>query len=366
MHRSTLLRLGAAATVTTAVLASAACSGGDEPKPTTTPTPTASAPTVAERTARPNLIFAPDNAYRLDISKAPVAKDSAAQIKNLMGQITPNYSGHVAFNAHQFNSSMFVADAKTPKVRVRYTDCQGNGLSPDIYGGKKYFVDVPIPENAKPSTGTDKALTIYSPATDQLWEFWIAEKGKKRGQWSACWGGRIDNASTSRTATFTYPYGTSASGIATVATTISIAEAQALKIDHAVQLFLIQTRKGVAYYPANRNDGQYSGKGAIAFGTRLRLPASVDVEKLDMPPLAKAIARAAQKYGFMVNETSGAVAVGAESPNRIMSTGKPDPWPAIYRGVQEYDILKDFPWSKLQVVEPGYGAPAGVQKVLTQ
>lgn len=366
MRRSLAIATGSAL-----VLTAAACSGSSSSENSTSSTSTSASaaptPSIAEKTAHMSLIFGPNNVFRQDISKAPLDPESKAQMKNLMGQITPNYSGQVAFNAYRFNSSMFVADAKTKRVKVNFNNCQKKPSTPDgLFNGPKYFVDVPIPENAKPSTGTDKALAIWDPTTDKFWEFWIAERNPKNKQWSACWGGRIDNVSKASRGTFAFPYGTSASGLATVGSTITIAEAKALKIEHAMQLFLIYTKAGQTVYPANRNDGLSTEPGAIALGTRLRLPASVDVEKLEITPLAKAVARAAQKYGFMVNETAGAVAVGAESPNSYVAAGKPDPWPGIFKGVADYDILKGFPWDKLEVVQHGYGAPAGEKKVWEQ
>ena len=46
-----------------------------------------------------------------------------------------------------------------------------------------------------------------------------------------------------------------------------------------------------------------------------------------------------------------------------MAAGQPDPWEAILAGTGEWDVLKGFPWSRLQVIEPGYGAPAGTAKI---
>lgn len=359
-----LARLVAAAGCA-ALVGLSACADGDRAP---SPTHTSSSPAVptAQKAARASLIFGPDNAFRQDISKAPVARDSAALVKHLMSQITPNYGGQVTFNAHEFNSSMYVADAQTPTQTIAFDDCQDKGATPPgLLTGPKYFVNVPVPAGARQSEGTDGALTVWSPSRDQLWEFWVAKKGRT-GRWSACWGGRIDHVSAARRGVFPAPFGASASGLATVGSMVTIEEARARQIEHAVQLAILYLKAGQAVYPANRSDGTDTDPAAIPMGTRLRLPRSVDVESLDLSPVGKAVARAAQTYGFLVTETSGAVAVGAESPNAAQAAGKGDPWRAILGDTQDWDVLKGFPWARLEVVQPGYGAPAGTDAVVTR
>ena len=55
-------------------------------------------------------------------------------------------------------------------------------------------------------------------------------------------------------------------------------------------------------------------------GTRFRLDPSVNVDKLQLHPVAKMVARAAQTYGFIVTDQSGAVAVVTAPPRRVSIT----------------------------------------------
>lgn len=53
---------------------------------------------------------------------------------------------------------------------------------------------VPIPDHAMPALGTDSEMVVWQPETDTIWEMWVAEKDAN-GNWSACYGGRMENAS---------------------------------------------------------------------------------------------------------------------------------------------------------------------------
>lgn len=322
---------------------------GDTGEPTPAPTAAPSAtPTAGQRGVYPQ--FAPGNVFDVDVSDEPVDPNSAAMIQGLVGQITPHYGGIAALNAREYNPVLYVVDETTPRVTLTFDDCQDKGYTPDgLFDGPKYFVDVPVPTDAQVAKGDDSTITLWSPATDQLWEFWVMNR-LPSGGWSACWGGRIDQVSANP-GYFPSPYGVSASGLVTVGSMITLAEARARRIDHAMALALIAPARWDRWrYPAQRSDGTDSSPDAIPQGARLRLDPSIDVATLGLTPLGEAIARAAQKYGFIVVDTAAAVAVMAESglPDRAR-TGS-DPWTPILSGVPAYEQLKGFPWSRMQVL----------------
>jgi hypothetical protein len=95
----------------------------------------------------------------------------------------------------------------------------------------------------------------------------------------------------------------------------------------------------------------------IPEGLRFRLDPTVDVGAMRMQPVAKTIARAAQTYGFVVWDKAGAVTLRAENPKRLTTMGLPDPYPAIWNGTPTYEMLRGFPWEKLQFLPMNYGRP---------
>lgn len=332
---------------------------GGDPTPDATHSP--EAPDTAAKEQRPSLIFGdrPHNPYLLDVSDAPVDPNSRYYMDDIRGQIAAN-AGFVPINTEHFNSGFAVADEQTPTVDVAFDNCQKKPDTPvGLYDGPAHFSDVPIPADAEPAKGTDGALAIWEPSTDRMWEFWQAQK-RSDGSWQACWGGRIDNVSSSD-GLFPYPYGTSASGLATVGSMISLAEAEAGQIDHALYIGLLSIAQDKVIPPANRTDGTSSEPSAPPMGARLRLDPDVDLDALDLTPLGRAVAEAAKRYGFIVSETSHTVAIGAESGLAIEQATGEDPWEPLLAGVPWYEQLRDFPWDRVQVIQLGYGSQQTTQ-----
>jgi len=296
-------------------------------------------------------------AWTADVSRAPLHPNSRAMASNLAQQVSSRYGGVAAFNVWQYNTAKYTVPASQRRVNVAFHDCQGKGYTPSsLYGPGGHFTSVPIPDNAVPATGTDGQLTIHSPSTDQLWEFWKARKSGST--WSACWGGRIDKVSQSP-GFFRDGMGASASGLAVSMGAITVAEARARRIDHAMSLAVPSIGHWRTWsYPAQRSDGSDTRSAALPMGTRLRLDPSVDVSALRLHPVAADIARAAQKYGFVVTDTSGAVAVTAESGEPFRATTGGNPWYGILGSTKHYSVMERFPWDKLQVVQKDWGKPA--------
>jgi len=294
------------------------------------------------------------NPFALDVSGAPTEGNSAQMVADLVPQVTNNWGGVAAFNATRYNASVNVASPDDPKVKVTFDDCQNKGATPaGLYDGHKMFLDVPMPANLRASEGTDKSVTIYQPSSDKLWEFWVTKNIDNAGRsgFSACWGGRIDDVSKS-SGQHTEYFGSSASGLAQPGSMVTVAEAKAGKINHAIGLALMRTRAGTQWWPAVRNDGNTPGDNVIPEGARLRLKPGADLNGLT--PLGKTIGEAAKKYGFLVVDTSGAVAVaGQDAPT---ADGKGSRWDTeVFGGVPDYQQLKGFPWDQLEVVQAGYG-----------
>jgi hypothetical protein len=304
-------------------------------------------------------VFGPASEWKRDVSAAPLAVNSAEMVQGLVKQVATHY-GTAAFNANQYSTTFFVAKPGTPRKDVKFNDCQGKGYVPsqlhDPAQGA-HFKDVPIPDEAVPAAGTDSELTVWDPATDQLWEFWVAKK--RTDGWYACWGGRIDRVSTSP-GFFPNRMGATATSLPNAGGMVGLAEARAGRIDHALSLQLVDLEHfTVVSYPAQRSDGWNPEKvpRRIPEGTRLRLDPGVDVDALNLHPLAKLIAKAAQKYGFIVTDRSGAVAVLGESGAPEQARTGTDPWQALLKGTPGYAMMRNFPWHKLQALPHNHGKP---------
>jgi hypothetical protein len=326
------------------------------PGPNLAVEPKTGAVTEAASTLVEGYPFGPSSVWRSVIRDAPLARNSAAMVNHLAGTVSDRYGGVAAFNAYQYNNSYYVAAPGTRRVDVAFHDCQGKGHTPGgLSGHGGHFTDVPIPDGAVPSPGDDKALSIYAPETDQLWEFWVVERTDDG--WSACWGGRIDNVSRNP-GYFSDGFGATATGLAGTGGMVRLADVRSGRIEHAMALAIPNPRIWYEFsWPAQRSDGWDENPDAAPEGTRLRLDPSIDVSTLGLHPVATMIAEAAQEYGFIVVDKAGSVSVIAESGAPEQAATGVDPWAVLLVGSQVYDVLAGFPWDRLQALPRDYGKP---------
>lgn len=309
---------------------------------------TSSDPATAVPNPAPPLVrLRPGSFWTQKVGGMPVSADSATTMAPIVNDVRVRFGGIAAVNAYQYNASLAVATPTTPKVRVGFHDCQLKGSVPSgLYDGPAHFVDVPVPADARPAAGTDGELTVYDPAADKVWEFWQMRRASSGG-WEACWGGRIDDVSTTD-GVFPGSYGVSASGLLVASGVVSIAEAKRGRIEHAVGLGVLDAARLPAL-PATRADGTLTEPTAVREGQRLRLDPSIDVSTLGLTPFGQMVAKAAQEYGFVVVERSGAVGIGTESGASEKARTGIDPWDHLLGG-PAYAALQGFPWDRVQAL----------------
>ena len=162
--------------------------------------------------------------------------------------------------------------------------------------------------------------------------------------------GRADQNVSRNPGYFTNPpdWGIAASSLALLGGTIRISDLRAGHIDHALAISIPHARAGVVAWPAQRTDGNLNSPDAIPEGTRFRLAPKLDLSELNLPPVTRMIAEAAQRYGLFVRDQSGAVAFYAEQP-----TATPDPYSgtnSLFGSLSPKALTEAFPWSHLEVV----------------
>lgn len=300
-------------------------------------------------------VFASSSFWYRPIPKdAPLHPQSEELVKEFLRQ-KKEYYGTVSINTVAFSSPVYLADRDAPTVEVVEWDSQNKGhKSPALAAQWKA---VPIPDYAEPAEGTDAEMSVYQPATDTLWEFWNARKVD--GQWQASWGGKMENVSKNP-GIWREHYGATGTSLPFLGGQLTAEELQRGKIDHVMGIALVDCEDGKIFsWPAQRSDGANPEKRPhrIPEGLRFRLDPSVDVEALPLHPVGKAIARAAQQYGFVVWDRAGAITLRAENAKSWTRKGLPNPYPEIFRDAPDWAILHGFPWEKLQFLPFDYGKP---------
>lgn len=302
--------------------------------------------------------LAPTSFWTQPVGNAPLADSSAAIASYVDGRVKNNWGGVAAFNAYSYNLGFYRVDASTPRVDVKWVDCMRLGFTPrGVYTNAAHFKSVPVPRDAIAASGTDGAMAIYDRRADKVWEFWKMSRDATTGGWQACWGGRLDNAST-QIGQFPATFGVSASGLVMSGGVISMSEVRRGSIDHAMYLGVIAPRHFSTYsWPANRSDGYSTDPNAPMEGQRLRLDPSLNLNAYNLSPLGRMVAKAAQTYGFIVSDKSGAVGVATESGKAVELATGVNPWNALMNS-PSYAVMKNFPWEKLQAMPKDWGKPA--------
>jgi len=291
------------------------------------------------------LPFSPTSVWNKPLAAdAPVAENSKKLVDSFNHQWQSFY-GTVGMNIDDFSMPIYTVPKNQATVPV--TAAPGCNSDASI---REQLAAVPIPSDARPANGSDHSLVIWQPATDTAWELWIAQRNDA-GDWSSCWGGRIQQVSKS-SGVFPNPYGVAASGLSYLGGSIKASELQSGTIKHALAIAVVHTAEGVQVAPATRNDGNSTADDAIPEGTRFRLDPSIDVTTLHLGNAGTAIARALQQYGMYVTDTSGAVVMMAEDGQTYVDAGQPNPYAAVLGSTEPYAILGKIPWNRLQVVTP--------------
>jgi hypothetical protein len=294
------------------------------------PSPASSRDSPHAREAR---FFAPSSVWNRPLpARAPLAPDSNALVSELQRQVR---TAGPWIATTRFSVPIVRVGARQRRVRVKLD----TGYAPL----QRDFASVPVPRGARPAPGTDKHLVVWQPATDTMWEFWLMQR--RADGWHARWGAKLRHVSRGAGIN-PAPTGATASGLPLVAGLMTMAELRRGRIDHALAVSLPSTRAGVAAWPATRTDGQDPRPTAIPEGTRFRLDPRLRIGRLRLPPVVRAMAVAAQRYGIIVRDKAGAVVFYGQEPPR----SRPRAYHSVFRGAYPNQLLSRFPWSRLQVV----------------
>jgi hypothetical protein len=302
----------------------------------------------------PGRPFAPDSFWNTPVApNARLSPYQGALLRELGRQLRKSTPW---INTTDHSTPVYTVGPKQRRVRV-FIDTPSA-----LYTGKaaaevvrRRLSSVPIPPNAHGAVGVNHHLVIWQPSKDTIWELWNAHRVPRDPcpwdtcnlhGWHAAWGTRIKHASTSR-GIDSVPTTATASGLPVLGGLIRLNEWRSGLVDHALAMAIPDIQRGKYVWPATRSDGEYRGPNAIPMGTRLRIDPAVDVENLPMSPAGKTIARAAQRYGIVIRDhADGAIVFYGEDP---APTGL-NPYPALFSGQSPNEVLKGFPWDRLQVL----------------
>ena len=142
-------------------------------------------------------------------------------------------------------------------------------------------------------------------------------------------------------------WGATASSLPLAGGLITLSDLAAGQINHALSVLVPQAAKTSFSFPAQRTDGVSTAANAIPEGARFRLPASLNLAAINMPPVTRMIAQAAQTYGLIVDDQTGAsVGFRAEDPTPLMRQGQPNPYSTYFMSTTGATKRPTYSWCR--------------------
>lgn len=274
---------------------------------------------------------------------APVDPRSDGFIDHLQENIVGDFvmlSG--ATEEGLWSPSVYSAEPSHPEYEVIATEYD---LPPE-------FASLRIPPGAEPGPSTDHEMIVYDLDRGYVAGLWLAEYDPGRDTWSAG-GGDIyylaSNGLSGKLPQSDDQRNQGHRGVPPPTFTIRWDEIEAGQIAHVLKAAIPDPGEGFVF-PMTGSDGDSNDPDAPPEGARFRLKPSIDLDSMDLTPAQYAIAKAAQDYGFIVGDVSGApVSVSVEN---VIAEGRG--W--LWEGVLAWDSLKVFSLSDYEFIELGYGA----------
>jgi hypothetical protein len=307
--------------------------------------PAVAPPVVAAPATCPTCPFAADSFWNQPLAAdAPLDTQSAGYVGELRRQLSTTDPW---INTTTYSAPVYTVPAGQPTVHVTLDNTNDPAL-------RTALDQVPIPAGATAAAGSDHHLVVWQPGTDTMWELWLATV--EADGWHARWGGKMTEVSRNP-GYFSAPHpgwGATATSLPLLGGLMRISELQAGHIDHALAFAIPHTKLWTSWsWPAQRSDGDVDSAAAIPEGARFRLPASLDIDALKLPPVTAMMAKAVQRYGMVLRDKSGAVSFYAEDPTPL---GGLDPYPALFNTWPNL-LFAEFPWDKLQVLRTDMRGP---------
>jgi len=314
------------------------------PSPTPTPTPAPAPSPAAGNAVRPYDAASPWNTPIG--TSAGVDPNSGVYMNEIAKLGLPLTS-----DPDQYAIPVYPYDSSTPRRSVKmsgyFSSYDAGDSSRKGYGFAPTISDVPIPENALQSAGSDGQIVIWDPVAQTEYSFWQFGKDAA-GNYIATNGYRYHTGSGYH-GRFADGLAGRGAGTPYFAGLVRKWEIDQGHIDHALA-FAYDSPSSEFRFPASKSDGGNFGgiSGTdLPEGARIQLDPSMteaDFTALGLSPAAKTIARTLQSYGMYVIDHSGSSKLYLE-----------DRMTAGWDSTITRNLVSKLPWSKFRVVEaPGH------------
>jgi chitodextrinase len=310
---------------------------------TTEPSSTTTEPTtLVSTTGLPP--YEPASGWNTPIGSSPVVDLLSATYMNAIA----NNGLPLTSDPDEYTIPVYTWNASTPAFTVTgsgyfHSYDAGNDYTSLGHGSPWTISGVPIPPGATGGAGSDGQIVLLNPETGVEYEFW---------QFYQASDGSYHATNGAESHTTSGYYGRFGDGLAGrgdgtpyLAGLVRRWEIEQGHIDHAIA-FAYNSPSSAYVYPASKSDGGNFG-GVLGTdapeGTRIQLDPGLteaDFEAWGLPPMARIIARALQKYGMIVVDHSGSSKIYLE-----------DRTTAGWESTVTRSLVSAIPWSAFRVVD---------------
>ena len=292
--------------------------------------PTIASMSLTSGTAEALQPFAADSPWRTAIpADAKVDVNSTAMVARA------SRDGAVYANLVEFGIPVYYSTPDTPRYTVTCTIVSWGRCPFDGYR-------VPIPDGARPHSGSDGAMVVIDEPDRRIFEFWQAEHTD--GKWTASYGAVNDLYGSG------WGGSSTGSGASRLAGVVRIAEIAQGVIPHALAIQSDNVCAGVFRPPALKTDGLSVRPDCIPEGARIRLDPTLNLDSLGLAPAVHAVALALQTYGgYVMDRCSAPLSISFELDPTADDGSIGRGWERA--GMRwDYDELPGVPWDRLEVL----------------
>lgn len=304
--------------------------------------------------------FANDSFWNKPLSEnAEIDPDSERYIELLTGSKDGPYLG---INLHRWTIPVYKVDDSTPRRTVHQMihreedliarNSRWRGMGNRFRHGPGFGRDVPIPDGVSEDHERDRHMAMVDWKNNLAWDMWGVYLGEG-GEWRSNTGMvyPIDSPGVFNPLDFPIKDGESihfygpsrASGVPAIAGLIMHDEITAGQIEHKLAFACNFNAYQKFVWPAIWTDGKC--EFGIPEGAIIQLDPTFDLDRIELSPVAKTVARALQKYG--------AVNVDGAGSNSLYGEGLWDNPTKSWEGLLEPLELKAIHLKHFRVLKVG-------------
>jgi len=243
--------------------------------------------------------YSSDSYWNIPITNNPEYDPHSAE---MIATIGLNGDGSIGSDPNQYSFPVYYADFNTHRWNIPCTEYKCTIVTLEETFTVDVLMDVPIPDMARPSPGSDGQMIIIDKNTYTEYDLWQVLRTPE--------GWSISNGSVYNILWDGTPsrYGSRGAGVPYLAGLIRPWEIMQGRIDHVLVFGYPEPAKDRCVYPASRTDGDSILPYAIPQGAHLQLDPTLtdaDFNSMGLSHTGKIIAKALQVYGMTLVDTSG-------------------------------------------------------------